>query len=164
MAVSFLRPYERIGRCIAIPFSPRCASAGLALGGASDGSRAACAERTSGAPGLYAAIAELGAPLGFVVAASCSRFSSQDLSESDFLDWVSRYPFFSHSPSMWSPVLAPTGLVVTDGSAKSPASEAGSGPLYPPPDPRPVARITRGRAGSSRASFTLFRSRHRLPD
>ena len=44
--------------------------------------------------GFYAAIPQLGAPLGFMVAGVLFAFFLLNLSEADFLDWGWRYPFF----------------------------------------------------------------------
>ena len=44
--------------------------------------------------GLYAAIPQLGAPLGFVVAACLFAFFLLTVSNDDFLEWGWRYPFF----------------------------------------------------------------------
>ena len=68
---------------------------GLALGGAWDGLASLLAlnapiERR----GFYAAIPQLGAPLGFMVAGVLFAFFLLNLSEADFLDWGWRYPFF----------------------------------------------------------------------
>lgn len=68
---------------------------GLALGGAWDGLASLLAlnapiERR----GFFAAIPQLGAPLGFMLASALFAFFLLNLSSEDFLDWGWRYPFF----------------------------------------------------------------------
>lgn len=67
---------------------------GLAVGGAWDGLPSLLAlNAPEGRRGWYAMIGQLGAPLGFVVAAGCFAYIYQSLSSAEFLDWGWRYPF-----------------------------------------------------------------------
>src|SRR3712207_6612977 len=94
MAISFLPGYATIGAwSLYLLGIPRIGQ-GLAPGGAWDGLASllalnAPAERR----GFYAAIPQLGAPLGFMVAAVLVAFFLLILSEAGFLDWGGRYPF-----------------------------------------------------------------------
>ncbi|MCG7360374.1 MFS transporter [Roseomonas sp. ACRSG] len=95
MAISFLPSYAQIGAWSLYLLSILRIGQGLALGGAWDGLASLLAlnapvERR----GLYAGIAQLGAPLGFAVAAVLFSFFLLNLSEEDFLSWGWRYPFF----------------------------------------------------------------------
>jgi MFS family permease len=95
MAISFLPGYAVIGAWSLFLLCVLRIGQGLALGGAWDGLASLLAlnappERR----GLYAAIAQLGAPLGFTVAAVLYSFFLLNLSGADFLDWGWRYPFF----------------------------------------------------------------------
>src|SRR5919112_1288195 len=95
MAISFLPGYAQIGDWSLYLLGILRIGQGLALGGAWDGLASLLAlnaqiERR----GFYAAIPQLGAPLGFMVAAVLFAFFLLNLSEADFLDWGWRYPFF----------------------------------------------------------------------
>ena len=95
MAVSFLPGYAQIGAWSLYLLGVLRVGQGLALGGAWDGLASLLAlnapiERR----GFYAAIPQLGAPLGFMVASVLFSFFLLNLSEADFLDWGWRYPFF----------------------------------------------------------------------
>ena len=95
MAISFLPGYAQIGAWSLYLLGVLRIGQGLALGGAWDGLASLLAlnapiERR----GFYAAIPQLGAPLGFIVASVLFSFFLLNLSEADFLDWGWRYPFF----------------------------------------------------------------------
>ena len=95
MAISFLPSYAQIGAWSLYLLGLLRVGQGLALGGAWDGLASLLAlnapvERR----GFYAAIPQLGAPLGFMVASVLFSFFLLNLSEADFLDWGWRYPFF----------------------------------------------------------------------
>ncbi|QRM27717.1 MFS transporter [Microvirga sp. VF16] len=95
MAISFLPGYAQIGAWSLYLLGILRIGQGLALGGAWDGLASLLAlnapiERR----GFYAAIPQLGAPLGFMVAGVLFSFFLLNLSEADFLDWGWRYPFF----------------------------------------------------------------------
>jgi MFS family permease len=95
MAISFLPSYAQIGSWSLYLLGILRVGQGIALGGAWDGLASLLAlnapiERR----GLFAAIAQLGAPLGFMVASVLFSFFLLNLSQADFLDWGWRYPFF----------------------------------------------------------------------
>src|SRR3954452_2684430 len=95
MAISFLPGYAQIGAWSLYLLGVLRVGQGLALGGAWDGLASLLAlnapiERR----GFYAAIAQLGAPVGFIVASTLFSFFLLNLSEADFLEWGWRYPFF----------------------------------------------------------------------
>jgi MFS family permease len=95
MAISFLPGYEQIGVWSLYLLALLRIGQGLALGGAWDGLASLLALN---APirhrGFYAAIPQLGAPIGFMVAAVLFAFFLLNLSDADFLEWGWRYPFF----------------------------------------------------------------------
>src|SRR4051812_22920946 len=95
LAISLFPPSPPIGALVLYLIGVLRVGQGLALGGAWDGLASLLAlnapiERR----GFYAAIAQLGAPLGFMVASVLFSFFLLNLSEADFLDWGWRYPFF----------------------------------------------------------------------
>lgn len=95
MAVSFLPAYGQIGAWSIYLLAALRIGQGLALGGAWDGLASLLAlnapvERR----GFYAAIPQLGAPLGFIVASVLFSFLLLNLTGSDFIEWGWRYPFF----------------------------------------------------------------------
>ncbi|MET0429222.1 MAG: MFS transporter [Microvirga sp.] len=95
MAISFLPGFATIGAWSLYLLGILRIGQGLALGGAWDGLASLLAlnapvERR----GFYAAIPQLGAPLGFMVAAVLFAYFMLNLSEDDFLTWGWRYPFF----------------------------------------------------------------------
>jgi MFS family permease len=95
MAISFLPGYAQIGAWSLYLLGTLRIGQGLALGGAWDGLASLLALNAPiGRRGFYAAIPQLGAPLGFMVAAVLFAFFLLNLSEADFLDWGWRYPFF----------------------------------------------------------------------
>ena len=93
--MAFLPSYESAGgQAIAALVILRIGQ-GLALGGTWDGlpsllAMSAPRERR----GWFAMIGQLGAPVGFVLAAGLFSFLYSNLSVAEFLDWGWRYPFF----------------------------------------------------------------------
>jgi len=115
MAVSFLPRYEQIGAWSLYLLAILRIGQGLAQGGAWDGLASLLAlnapvERR----GLYTAIAQLGAPLGFMVASVLFAFFMLNLSDADFLDWGWRYPFFCAFTINVVAVFARLRLVATE--------------------------------------------------
>ncbi|GAA0273566.1 Inner membrane metabolite transport protein YhjE [Methylorubrum aminovorans] len=95
MAISFLPGYAQIGVWSLYLLAGLRIGQGLALGGAWDGLASLLAlnapiERR----GFYAAIPQLGAPFGFIVAAVMFSYLLLNLTDGEFLDWGWRYPFF----------------------------------------------------------------------
>jgi MFS family permease len=115
MAVSFLPGYARIGEWSIYLLAILRIGQGLALGGAWDGLASLLAlnapvERR----GFYAAIPQLGAPFGFIVAASLFAFFLLNLTDADFLEWGWRYPFFCAFAINVVALFSRLRLVVTD--------------------------------------------------
>src|ERR1700712_754742 len=95
MAIAFLPSYAQIGAWSLYLLGVLRIGQGLALGGAWDGLASLLAlnapiERR----GFYAALPQLGAPVGFMLAAVLFAFFLLNLPEAEFLDWGWRYPFF----------------------------------------------------------------------
>lgn len=93
--IAFLPPYARLGEVSVLLLAVFRVAQGLALGGSWDGlpsllAMSAPADRR----GWYAMIGQLGAPLGFVLAAGIFAYLYSNLSVTEFLDWGWRYPFF----------------------------------------------------------------------
>src|SRR5215210_1154706 len=119
MAISFLPSYAQIGVWALYLLSALRIGQGLALGGAWDGLASLLAlnapvERR----GFYTAIAQLGAPAGFIVASTLFSFFMLNLSEADFLEWGWRYPFFCAFAVNVVAVFARLRLVATDEFAR----------------------------------------------
>ncbi|WP_407521509.1 MFS transporter [Methylobacterium oryzisoli] len=115
MAISFLPNYAQIGAWSLYLLGILRFGQGLALGGAWDGLASLLAlnapiERR----GFYAAIPQLGAPLGFIVASTLFAFFMLNLAEADFLDWGWRYPFFCAFAVNVVALFSRLRLVVTD--------------------------------------------------
>jgi MFS family permease len=94
-AIAFLPGYERIGIAAVALLALFRIGQGLALGGAWDGLASLLSlnapERRRG---WYAMMPQLGAPLGFLLAAGLFAYLFATLQEKDFLDFGWRYPFF----------------------------------------------------------------------
>jgi MFS family permease len=115
MAISFLPGYAVIGAWSIYLLAILRIGQGLALGGAWDGLASLLALNAPvNRRGFYAAVAQLGAPLGFIVAGSLFSFFLLNLSEADFLDWGWRYPFFCAFTVNVVALFARLRLVVTD--------------------------------------------------
>lgn len=115
MAISFLPGYAQIGASSLYLLGILRVGQGLALGGAWDGLASLLAlnapvERR----GFYAAIPQLGAPLGFILASVLFSFFLLNLSEADFLEWGWRYPFFCAFAINVVALFARLRLVATD--------------------------------------------------
>jgi len=114
-AMSFLPGYAQIGFVAAgmLAFLRICQ--GLALAGAWDGLASLLALN---APqrhrGWYAMMPQLGAPLGFLLAAGLFAFFVSNLSNEDFLSWGWRYPFFVAFAINVVALFARLRLVATD--------------------------------------------------
>ena len=94
-AISFLPGYAQAG-VLAVWLLAVCRiGQGLALAGAWDGLASLLAlNAPENRRGWYAMMPQLGAPLGFLLAAGLFAFFVGSLSTADFLDWGWRYPFF----------------------------------------------------------------------
>ncbi|HEX5805034.1 MAG TPA: MFS transporter [Macromonas sp.] len=94
-SMAFLPSYQTAGASAILALALLRFGQGLALGGTWDGlpsllAMAAPQERR----GWYAMIGQLGAPLGFAMAAGLFAYLHGSLSAAEFLDWGWRYPFF----------------------------------------------------------------------
>ena len=95
VGMAFLPGYKDVGLTAVVALLVLRIGQGLALGGSWDGlpsllAMSAPRERR----GWYAMIGQLGAPLGFVLAAGLFAYLYSNLSEQEFLAWGWRYPFF----------------------------------------------------------------------
>ncbi len=93
--IAFLPSHATLGFTAIVLLSVLRFSQGIALGGSWDGlssllAMSAPKERR----GWWAMIPQLGAPLGFMIAAALFWYLSSQLSVTDFLDWGWRYPFY----------------------------------------------------------------------
>ncbi len=93
--MAFLPSYAAAGTAAIVALVVLRVGQGLALGGSWDGlpsllALSAPKERR----GWFAMIGQLGAPIGFVLAASLFAYLYSSLSAAEFLDWGWRYPFF----------------------------------------------------------------------
>ncbi|MBX9834197.1 MAG: MFS transporter [Burkholderiaceae bacterium] len=93
--MAFLPSYAAAGTVAIVALVILRVGQGLALGGSWDGlpsllAMSAPKERR----GWFAMIGQLGAPIGFVLAASLFAYLYSSLSVAEFLDWGWRYPFF----------------------------------------------------------------------
>jgi MFS family permease len=93
--IAFLPTYSDLGFAAIVLLSLFRIGQGVALGGSWDGLPSLLAlNAPESRRGWYAMLGQLGAPIGFIVAAglfSCLLFM---LSGDDFLDWGWRYPFY----------------------------------------------------------------------
>ena len=95
VGMAFLPGYKDVGMTAVVALLILRIGQGLALGGSWDGlpsllAMSAPKERR----GWYAMIGQLGAPLGFVLAAGLFAYLYSSLSIQEFLAWGWRYPFF----------------------------------------------------------------------
>ena len=95
VGMAFLPGYKDMGMTAVVALLILRIGQGLALGGSWDGlpsllAMSAPKERR----GWYAMIGQLGAPLGFVLAAGLFAYLYSSLSIQEFLAWGWRYPFF----------------------------------------------------------------------
>ena len=95
VGMAFLPSYKEAGTAAIVTLLLLRVGQGLALGGSWDGLPSLLA---MSAPkeqrGWYAMIGQLGAPLGFVLAAGLFAYLYSSLSVQEFLEWGWRYPFF----------------------------------------------------------------------
>lgn len=94
-AIAFLPGYETIGIWSAVILIIFRLLQGGALGGAWDGLSSLLAlNAPENRRGWFAMLPQLGAPLGFILAAGLFAYFEGALSKEDFLSWGWRYPFF----------------------------------------------------------------------
>ena len=95
VTMAFLPGYAEAGVAAIIMLGVLRFCQGLALGGAWDGLASLLAlNAPQGRRGWYAMMPQLGAPIGFVLAAALFCYFVTSLSSADFYDWGWRFPFF----------------------------------------------------------------------
>jgi MFS family permease len=93
--IAFLPDYETLGFAAIVLLAVFRISQGLALGGSWDGLPSLLAlSAPQGRRGWYAMMGQLGAPIGFILAAGLYLLLNASLSAQDFRSWGWRYPFF----------------------------------------------------------------------
>ncbi|HEV7813477.1 MAG TPA: MFS transporter [Janthinobacterium sp.] len=93
--IAFLPTYAHLGATSIILLSLLRIGQGLALGGSWDGLPSLLAlNAPQNKRGWYAMLGQLGAPVGFIIAAGLFCYLLSNLSNEDFLDWGWRYPFY----------------------------------------------------------------------
>lgn len=93
--IAFLPTYAHMGATAIIALSLLRIGQGVALGGSWDGLPSLLAlNAPENKRGWYAMLGQLGAPLGFFIAAGLFAYLISTISRADFLDWGWRYPFY----------------------------------------------------------------------
>ncbi|MRW89655.1 MFS transporter [Duganella sp. FT80W] len=93
--IAFLPDYASLGTWSIVILSILRIGQGVAQGGSWDGLPSLLAlNAPENKRGWYAAIGQLGAPIGFIIAAGLFAYMLTNLSQLDFLDWGWRYPFY----------------------------------------------------------------------
>jgi MFS family permease len=93
--IAFLPTYGQAGFAAIVLLALLRIGQGIAQGGSWDGLPALLAlNAPPNRRGWYAMLGQLGAPIGFLLAAGLFSCLLLNLSKSDFLDWGWRYPFF----------------------------------------------------------------------
>jgi MFS family permease len=94
-AMAFLPSYSEVGKWSIIMLVIFRLGQGFALGGAWDGLASLLAlNAPANRRGWYAMMPQLGAPLGFILAAGLFAYFYASLKTEDFLNWGWRFPFF----------------------------------------------------------------------
>ena len=95
VGMAFLPAYSNVGTVAIVALVLLRIGQGLALGGTWDGLPSLLAmSAPKNRRGWYAMIGQLGAPVGFVLAAGLFAYLYSSLSVDEFLAWGWRYPFF----------------------------------------------------------------------
>jgi MFS family permease len=96
VCIAFLPGYDDVGAVAIVLLAALRITQGMAVGGAWDGLPSLLAiSAPPGRKGWYAMISQIGAPLGFLVAAGLFAFLSASIAERDFLTWGWRFAFFT---------------------------------------------------------------------
>jgi MFS family permease len=115
VGMAFLPGYETLGEQAVVLLSLFRIGQGIALGGAWDGLPSLLAlSAPSGQRGHYAMMGQLGAPIGFILAAALFAMLYAQLEPADFLSWGWRYPFFVAFAVNVVTMFARLRLVLTD--------------------------------------------------
>ena len=95
VAIAALPTYSRWGEWAIVSLVILRLGQGAALGGTWDGLPSLLAlNAPEGKRGWYAMLGQLGAPVGFIIAAGIFAYMLAELSQDDFLVWGWRFPFF----------------------------------------------------------------------
>jgi len=154
--MAFLPGHASLGALAVVLLAAFRIAQGVALGGSWDGLPSLLAlNAPKHRRGWYAMLGQLGAPVGFIVAAALFAFLYSSLSAEDFYDWGWRYPFFAAFAINVVALFARLRLVVTHEYEQ----ELGQQQL----EPVPVAELVRekGRhvvigAFAALASYAMF--------
>lgn len=93
--IAFLPSYESLGTTAIILLAMFRVGQGIAQGGSWDGLPSLLAlNAPENKRGWYAMLGQLGAPVGFFIAAGLFAYLLSSLSSADFLEWGWRYPFY----------------------------------------------------------------------
>ncbi|MDB5754915.1 MAG: hypothetical protein JWR56_1343, partial [Massilia sp.] len=93
--IAFLPTYAHLGTSSIVLLSLLRVGQGLALGGSWDGLPSLLAlNAPPNKRGWYAMLGQLGAPVGFIIAAAVFWYLLDNVSSTDFLTWGWRYPFY----------------------------------------------------------------------
>lgn len=115
VCISFLPSYATLGAWSIWLLAFFRILQGIALGGSWDGLPSLLAlNAPKRRRGWYAMLGQLGAPVGFIVAASLFAYLYLSLSPEDFYSWGWRYPFFAAFTINVVALFARLRLVVTD--------------------------------------------------
>jgi MFS family permease len=113
--IAFLPGYAELGESAVVLLAILRVGQGIALGGSWDGLPSLLAlSAPRSRRGWYAMMGQLGAPLGFAIAAGLYALLNTSLEETDFLSWGWRYPFFCAFAINVVALFARLRLVVTD--------------------------------------------------
>lgn len=114
-AIAFLPGTAQIGYWAVLLLAAFRFLQGMALGGASEGMASLLAlNAPQHRRSWYAMMPQLGAPIGFLVAASLFLFLLTTVSRGDFLEWAWRYPFYVAFAINVVALFARLRLVATD--------------------------------------------------
>jgi MFS family permease len=113
--IAFLPGYTELGVTASVVLAILRIGQGIALGGSWDGLPSLLAlSAPRNRRGWYAMMGQLGAPLGFALAAGLYALLNASLTPEDFLSWGWRYPFFCAFAINVVALFARLRLVVTD--------------------------------------------------
>ncbi len=119
VGIAFLPGYASIGMTSVVLLGVFRFLQGIALGGSWDGLPSLLAlNAPKGRRGWYAMLGQLGAPIGFIVAAGLFAYLYAALPLDELLDWGWRYPFFAAFAINVVALFARLRLVVTDEYAR----------------------------------------------
>jgi len=113
--IAFLPGHAELGKTAIVLLAILRIGQGIALGGSWDGLPSLLAlSAPKNRRGWYAMMGQLGAPLGFALAAGLYALLNTSLETEDFLSWGWRYPFFCAFAINVVALFARLRLVVTD--------------------------------------------------